>query len=189
MGNTKNTEGKRIFDDVYSFPQDSQDLADDIYEIGNARVGSSAERQSFPPGRVKVGMLWSETDTGALYKRSASGWERIWEDTGWQPLGGLATGWSVQGGDLAGYRVLSGVLYLRGRLDATAAATQLNILNTPLPVNARPYQDTPLMIGTTGGSGGSFVTLVQPSGQISCYKGSNTVNNLPLNAFGGIPVG
>lgn len=68
MGNTKNPDGRRIFDDNYSFPQDTQDLADDIYESWNTHAGTSAERQAFPIAQRKPGMLWAESDTGSIYR-------------------------------------------------------------------------------------------------------------------------
>lgn len=76
MGNQKQANGRRVFDDVYSFPQDSQDLADDIYLFGNLRVGTSQQRQQLAPALAKAGMLWSETDTGFEYFYDGSGWVR-----------------------------------------------------------------------------------------------------------------
>lgn len=73
MGNTIQPDGKRIFDDIYTFPQDSQDLADDIHEAYNLRVGTSLERQALPPAKQRPGMLWSETDTGLIYRTNGSG--------------------------------------------------------------------------------------------------------------------
>lgn len=73
MGNTKNTYGKPVFDDVYSFPQDTQDAVDFADEFANVRVGTSAERQSLPSGKQRPGMLWSETDTGMVYRSDGAG--------------------------------------------------------------------------------------------------------------------
>ncbi len=81
MGNTKNSAGKRVFNDVYSFPQDSQDLADDIDEYSNARRGTSAQRQALTASLRRVGMLWEETDTGDVWlDTAASGWIPIYAD-------------------------------------------------------------------------------------------------------------
>lgn len=81
MGNTKNSAGKRVFNDVYSFPQDSQDLADDIFDFANARSGTSAARQGLPGAQRRVGMLWEETDTGDVWlDTAASGWIPIFTD-------------------------------------------------------------------------------------------------------------
>lgn len=77
MASTKNPDGRRVFNDEYSFPQDTQDLANDIYDSWNARVGTSAERQSFPVEQRKPGMTWTETDTGSIY-RAADNAGRDW---------------------------------------------------------------------------------------------------------------
>lgn len=78
MGNSKNpTTGKRVFNDVYSFPQDSQDLADDIHDAWNVRRGSSAARLAFPEGQLREGLIWIETDTRVPY--------RWFSATSWQP--------------------------------------------------------------------------------------------------------
>lgn len=75
MGNSKDSTGRRVFDDVYSFPQDSQDLADDIFTANNFRVGTSAQRQELPSSQRRVGMSWQETDTDIRYVDTASsGW-------------------------------------------------------------------------------------------------------------------
>lgn len=74
MGNTRNSAGKRIYDDVYSFPQDSQDLADDVWAAGTVRIGTAAERGAVPAGYLRDGMLWVETDTGRIIKRRSGGW-------------------------------------------------------------------------------------------------------------------
>lgn len=74
MGNTKNSVGKRVYDDVYSFPQDSQDLADDVWAAATVRIGTAAERGAVPAGYLRDGMLWVETDTGRVIKRLAGGW-------------------------------------------------------------------------------------------------------------------
>lgn len=78
MANQVQPDGKRVFNDVYSFPQDSQDLADDLYEAYNLRVGTTVERDSLPVARQKPGMLWADSDTGLLYRTDgASAWEIV----------------------------------------------------------------------------------------------------------------
>ncbi|WP_449407991.1 hypothetical protein [Microbacterium maritypicum] len=75
MGNTKNTYGKPVFDDNYSFPQDSQDGADFTDEFANVRRLSSSDRQALVAGKQRPGMLVSETDKAALYRTDgASNW-------------------------------------------------------------------------------------------------------------------
>ena len=85
MGNTKNSAGLRVFDDVYTFPQDSQDLADDLYESYNVRVGTSAARQALPVARQKPSMLWVETDGDKRIMRTdgAGAWT---DGSGYEPF-------------------------------------------------------------------------------------------------------
>lgn len=77
MTNQVQPNGRRVFDDIYSFPQDSQDLADDMHARDYFRGGTSAERQSLPTSQHRAGMLWSESDTGLLYRSTGSGWGSI----------------------------------------------------------------------------------------------------------------
>ena len=73
MGNTKNSAGKRVFNDVFDLPADLQGLADDVFDFANARVGTSAARQALPVAQQRVGMLWTETDTGFTFVNTGSG--------------------------------------------------------------------------------------------------------------------
>lgn len=77
MGNIKNAFGKPTFDDVYSFPQDLQDLADFTDEFANVRVGTSSERQSLVVGKQRAGMLFIEEDTGSIYQTDGAGQWRV----------------------------------------------------------------------------------------------------------------
>ena len=135
MGNTQDATGKRIFDDVYTFPQDLQDLAGDVHLFANTRVGTSSERGVLAPGLIRPGMLFSETDTGRLLVALASGgWRAVHvPDTGNVPLG-LASGWSSTA-PAAAARVKGGFTSLNGRLSATAGASTVF---ATLPAGARP---------------------------------------------------
>lgn len=77
MGNAKNAYGKPVYDDIYSFPQDLQDAADFADEFANIRRGTSAERQALPVGKQRAGMLFVETDTGAIYQAVGNGQWRV----------------------------------------------------------------------------------------------------------------
>lgn len=74
MGNTKNSAGKRVFDDIYSFPVDLQNLADDIWDAYVTRVGTAQQRGQMPPGQLRTGLTWIETDTGYTWRRTSSAW-------------------------------------------------------------------------------------------------------------------
>lgn len=121
------------------------------------------------------------------YVCDGSGWLPTVGDTGWQGIGSYNTGWSTEGSDAPQYRVRNGVLYFRGRIDATAAA-----VNTPftvaLPPAARPSRDTPFLLGSTSGTAATFVMNVGTNGVITVFKGSNIVNDLALAGTPGIPV-
>lgn len=151
MGNQKNTAGKRVFDDVYSFPQDSQDLADDLWDVSLRRSGTSSERQSFPPGQIRAGLEWYETDTGATYVYTGTSWlllNRTWERP-WTTVT-AATGWTAGSAptNRAEVSLQGGTAFFRGALfggtGGTTAAT--------LPEWARP---TRTIMKATFGSGGS----------------------------------
>lgn len=78
MGNAKNAFGKPVFDDVYTFPQDSQAAVDFADEFANVRVGTSAERQALPVGKQRPGMLFSEGGTGLVYRTDGAGaWKLV----------------------------------------------------------------------------------------------------------------
>ncbi|EYT59755.1 hypothetical protein [Microbacterium sp. UCD-TDU] len=76
MGSTK-INGKRIFDDVYAFPQDSQALADDIWDAYVTRIGTASARGLIPPGELRDGIVFRETDTGLIWLRDAGDWKVI----------------------------------------------------------------------------------------------------------------
>lgn len=77
MGSSKNTAGKRVFDDVYNFPQDSQSLADDLWDAYVTRAGTSSDRGLIPPGQLRDGIVFRETDTGLIYLRHAGDWSLV----------------------------------------------------------------------------------------------------------------
>ena len=74
MGNTKNPDGRRVFNDEYTFPQDLQDLADDAFAANNVRKGTAADRGNLTAAQMWDGLLFSETDTGRVYLRRAGAW-------------------------------------------------------------------------------------------------------------------
>lgn len=191
MGNSPDAFGKPLYSDGFNLPGDIAAAVEFADEFANVRRGTNTERQSAPPTKLRDGMLWVETDTGAIYEwRTATGWRIVHApDTGWKPVGSLVTGWTVQAGDTFDYRVVGQVLFFRGRLNATTAAPQLNILTNPLPAAVRPGADSPRFVGVTGGGGQSYVVVIAANGQLNVYKGSNSVLNLPGEGFGGIPVG
>lgn len=190
MGNTKNAADKPVYDDTYTFPQDSQDAVDYAELFAFVRGGTSAERQALPVGKRRIGLLWTETDTGGLYRVNASqNWAIVQlPDTGWQDLTPYSTGWTTEGTDTPQYRVLNGLLQFRGRIDATAGAGNLPFTNA-LPASARPSRDTPFLLGTTAGTAATFSIGIGANGVITVFKFGNVVNDLALAGAPGIPVG
>lgn len=164
MGNQKNSTGLRVFDDVYSFPQDSQDLADDIYDAYNVRVGTSAERQSLPAAQQKPSMLWVETDGERRVMRTdgAGAWTDI---LGGEviPLTTFSVGWSATT-SYAPYMVAEGNKRTIWGATTRGAGGLLGAMLT-VPVGHRPSANTFLSGGTTSG-GTAFNTGIQPSGNI-----------------------
>lgn len=80
MGNSKNSAGKRIFSDPYALPADLQALGDDLWDAYVTRVGTAAARGVIPPGELRDGIVFRETDTGLIWLRSGGAW---------YPVGGL----------------------------------------------------------------------------------------------------
>lgn len=131
MGNTRNAFGKPVYDDFYSFPQDSQDAVDFADEFANIRAGTSAERQALPAAKQRPGMLWSETDTGELLRTDgASRWTRI-GDSGWIPLTPTTPGWTAVSGHAPRGRLLNGVVYLEGALQRNTGGALTNLATIP----------------------------------------------------------
>lgn len=129
MANTKNPYGKPVFDDTYSFPQDSQDAVDFTDEFANVRRGTSATRQSLPVAKQRPGMLFTESDTGIIWRTDGAGAWRVVSspDTGWISVT-FENGWvNAATGEEVQYRRLNGVVYLRGRaaLGSTGAVFTL----------------------------------------------------------------
>lgn len=157
-------------------------------DVGNRVVRADlSELNAYPYERA--GLMGHALDTKTDYVHDGTGWVAVLSDTGWLPIGSLAANWSVQTPDTNDYRVLNGVLYLRGRLNATSGATTSNIFSTALPASARPAKDVPKLLGVTDGSAALYIGVITATGQLVVFKGGSAVTNFPLEAFGGIPIG
>ena len=185
MGNTVNPAGKRVFDDVYTFPQDSQDLADDIHLFANTRSGTSADRAALLPGLIRPGMLFSESDTGKiLVALAGGGWRLVDQDTGDVGLS-LASGWSGHVSEPApSHRVRGGFVSFDGRLAATSGAGA--VLST-LPVGSRPG----VQIVTLAYDAGANIwhsLVIGVNGSLNLFTKSAAVTDLRLAAIAPSPV-
>lgn len=76
MAHTLDPYGKPNFDDVYSFPGDSQANADFADTFAWTRGGTAAGRLALLPGQMRDGMAYVETDTGEVYDRALGDWVR-----------------------------------------------------------------------------------------------------------------
>lgn len=76
MGHTLDAYGKPVFDDVYSFPEDSQANADFAGTFAWTRGGTAAGRLALLPGQIRDGMTYVETDTGEVFDRTLGDWVR-----------------------------------------------------------------------------------------------------------------
>lgn len=186
MGNAPDARGKPAYNSTPSTVGDFVAAVDWADKVGAGLRGTAAERALLTSDQIEVGQFFTETDTGSVYKRSSSGWDLIWNDTGWITLT-LSSGWSAEDGDVAQYRIRAGVVYFRGRLNATTAAST-QPFTAPLPVGARPSREQAVLLGTTGGAGVSFVMTVTTAGVVIVYKGANAVLALALAGFGAMVV-
>jgi len=135
MANQIQPNGKRIFDDAYSFPQDSQDLADDIFAAWNVRVGTATARQGIPSEQLRDGLTWVETDTRITRQYfTATGWIRLPFEQPWTALT-AASGWTANTG-LASPRITrdGDTVFYQGGLFGGGA----NTTATTIPDWARP---------------------------------------------------
>lgn len=132
MGNQVQPNGRRVFNDVISHPQDSQDLADDIFASWNVRVGTSAERQALPVAQQKPGMLWVETDGDKRIMRTdgASVWTDVLTSTV-VAITSFATGWTAGAGYEPFMLVQGKRRTLVGAATRGAGGSLANILTVP----------------------------------------------------------
>lgn len=143
MGNTKNAYGKPVFDDIYSFPQDMQDLADFTDAFANARSGTSSERQVLPVGKQRAGMLFIEKDTGAIYQAVGDGsWRVIVAPlVAYTPtVTGLTLAHVTVSGkfEQVGSRVRGEVLITRNTASLPSASVAFTLPATPANTTATP---------------------------------------------------
>ena len=181
MGNTVNPAGKRVFDDVYTFPQDSQDLADDIHLFANTRSGTSADRAALLPGLIRPGMLFSESDTGKiLVALAGGGWRLVDQDSGDVVLS-LTSGWSTTAST---HRVRGGYVSMNGRLSATAGA---GAVIATLPIGARPGAEV-VTLAYDAGTNVWHSLVIGVNGSLNLFTKSAAVTDLRLAAVAPFPV-
>lgn len=132
MANTKDGYGKPTFDDSVDMPQDLQAAVDYADTFAYVRPGTSAERQALPAGKQRAGMLWSESDTGLVYRTDGAGNWNVLNDTGWVNIGTFGSGWSAVAGHTPRVRRFGNRVMIAGAVQRTLASGALaDILTIP----------------------------------------------------------
>lgn len=160
MGNTKNSYGKPVYDDNYSFPQDSQDAVDFADEFANTRIRTAAGRAALLPGQIREGMLVPESDTGDVYQRRLGSWTRVLGDTGWQTPS-LLNSWAnyALGFQVTRYRRLNGIVHIEGHVKSGTVGLAV----FTLPAGFRPLANK---IYATPANAGVADVRVLPDGTV-----------------------
>lgn len=182
MGYTLNAYGKPVFDDVYSFPGDSQANADFAHAFAWTRGGTASDRGALLPGQIRPGMLFTESDTGKiLVALSGGGWRVVdTPDTGWFSLGPLNSGWTSTVAPMG--RVKGGTMFYSGRLSSTGVSS--GPFANLLPSFARPTLTHDFLAMTTVASLRN--AYVAPTGYIDL--GAGAVAGILLSAIPPHPV-
>lgn len=101
-------------------------------------------------------------------------------NVGWTLLPmALMPGWSAA--EQLEYCIVNNVLYMTGRLNATAGAAQYPFA-TAHPAALCPSRSMIASVTTTG-TGASFVVVFDTTGVFTVNKGGSVVSNLPLQAL------
>lgn len=155
MGYTRNGYGKPDYDDTYSFPQDSQAAVDFADEFANVRRGTSAERQSAPAAKRRIGSLWIETDTGTTYIDTGE-W-KLWSK-GWTNFNPAISGFTLVGGAFttAKYKIDRGVATVKIRASVQAMAGNPTI-DLPVASADAALEHLPGTVGLFPGAGSEIV--------------------------------
>jgi len=164
MGHTQNADGSLVINPTPQTVEDLQAIADLAAGKSAMPPGTRAERLLLTSAQVRAGWLFVETDTGDMYKRSASGWDLVWSDSDWIPLT-RATGMTALDGVSSAYRIMGSVVWIRVAATGTFPAGLRNVANG-LPVEARPSPSTGIVrAAAAGGPGGAaVVATVYPAG-------------------------
>lgn len=97
----------------FDVPGDLKALAD---HFGGSDYLSVPTVSALPAVGNWAGRIMQAVDTGSLHSWSSTGWNLIYEDTGWQPLS-LSGSWNNYPGFAAArYRRMSGIVHLEGQI-------------------------------------------------------------------------
>lgn len=180
MGNTVLSSGKRSFDDNYTFPQDMNDLAGDVYDATSVRTGTTQARQDLPNARQKPGMLWVETDGEKRIMRTdgAGAWSDILGGTVIPLTFTPGSNWSQTAG-YSTFLVAKGkTRFLYGAATRGAGGLLTSLL--VVPEGHRPAANQFLPGNVTGG-GVAYALGIQSNGIIWVpYGGGSATGVYPL---------
>lgn len=130
MGFTLDARGKPIYNDTSDPMPDLQGAADWADKVGAGFRGTASERGLLSSDEIDVGQFFTETDTGFIYKRKASGWDVVWRDTGWVEVDTFYAGWTEI--EQVAWRVITNTLHIVGRVNGDGASGP-GIFNIPSP--------------------------------------------------------
>lgn len=161
--------GKPAFNDAFSLPGDLSAAVAYTDTFAYIRQGTSTERQSLPAGKQRPGMLWTETDTGMVWRTDGAG---VWSvvsspDTGWKAVTFTNSWVNAAGGEEVEYRRMGGVVYLKGRAALGSTGTAFT-----LPAGFRPKSIIRSSVFSNVGSGGTTGLTINTNGTVVLASGS-----------------
>lgn len=170
MGFTVDSRGKPSYNDEADPQSDLQGAADWADQVGGLLKVTAAERELLTAGQTSVGWLIVETDTGRIYKRTASSpqGELIVWDTGWIDLTPAGSFGDLDGVSTA-YRIINGTVHVRVSALGALPNNGLTFVASGLPAAARPAATTGIVRGgaVMGTGGYSAGVTIYPTGHAS----------------------
>lgn len=153
MGHNINSYGELDYNDDATNPGplgDFQAASDMTRRLGNTRSDTMTVRLAMTAANVRAGQLFSETDTGNLWRWSGSAWQLVWSPV------------FAHAGKVAGFQNMAGgQVATLGLQEAEGGFTLVdNALVVPqsgrYELNARMYY--------SGAGGGSVIGVIQKNG-------------------------
>jgi len=162
---------------------DINKVADFAAEVGNRRVGTSAERAALSGAELLVGLRFGDLTDSLEYQYTA---------TGWVVAGGLestanvtvfGTGWSITpgGGHVPRLHRQGRLVTLHGAVTLGAGGNVSNMLT--IPTSFRPPNASTRFIGGQTSSGGVSYELALSGGVVSVPSGYLTGNFVVGTAY------
>lgn len=170
--------------DAASTAADMNKLIALIGEVGNHRVGSTSERDALTGAKLYEGLLWGNTTTGAIERRTGSGWKVVvYPDSGEVEVG-RAAGWTAS--VTPTLRTRSGYASVNGRISGESSAGA-SPFGAALPAAARPLTER-ITFGLDGANT-LHTIVIQPGGGFVVLTKSGALNDLRLGTIPPWPTG